>query len=51
MITASIWSPVWRPLWGTRISDRVMAILVDPNDGLALQAPTGEAWVQWITVS
>lgn len=51
MIIRPIWHPVWRPLWGARVGESVLAMLVDPNDGTALVAPDGSAWVQWITVT
>lgn len=50
MITRPLMHGVWRPLEGVRSGDQVLAMLVDPNDGVALTSPTGEAWVQWITV-
>ena len=52
MITQPLWRGLWQPLWGVGFGERVLAMLVDPNDGTALTDPvTGEAWVQWITVT
>lgn len=42
---------ITQPLRGVRSGELVLAMLVDPNDGIALTSPTGEAWVQWITVT